>query len=409
MYIRKRGHFYHFEFFVNGKRYAGAFNGKNSTHIAKDKSEAREFAFQERRKVLDGSYRDEMEREELKDFETFVDKVYLPFARENHSSVKHDEFRCQVLKEQFGGKRFQEITMMTVVKFINERLTSNTVRREFKEDGTVVSKKRSPTTVNKEITLLSSIFRMAMREKVATTNPCDELPKSVRAKIPARRRRNRRLSQAEESALFKVGFVGRRQYIREIAEVALCTGMRKGELLRLKRDDANFGCLSVTRVIKGEVWEIVPGWLLIEKTKNGKPRTIPMSQRVQAILKMLCEDVTTGEYIFTSVKTGSQITDMKKGFVSACRDAGIVNLTFHDLRHTWSSRAAEMGIPEHVRRDILGHSSSSITGDYTHASPEEMGRAMEAVAGYTQRPSKSSAKSRQNGMQRHPLQSAAVV
>ncbi len=29
---------------------------------------------------------------------------------------------------------------------------------------------------------------------------------------------------------------------------------------------------------------------------------------------------------------------MKKGFVSACRDAEIVNLTFHDLRHTWSSR-----------------------------------------------------------------------
>ena len=63
MYIRKRGQFYHFEFFVNGKRYAGAFNGKNGTHIAKDKSEAREFAFQERRKVLDGTYRDELERE----------------------------------------------------------------------------------------------------------------------------------------------------------------------------------------------------------------------------------------------------------------------------------------------------------------------------------------------------------
>ncbi len=123
--------------------------------------------------------------------------------------------------------------------------------------------------------------------------------------------------------------------------------MRKGELLRLKRDDVNFGCVSLTRVIKGEVWEIAPGWLLIEKTKNGKPRTIPMSQRVQAILKMLCEDATTGEYIFTSSITGSRISDMKKGFVSACRDAGIVNLTFHDLRHTWSSRAAEMGVPEH--------------------------------------------------------------
>lgn len=234
----------------------------------------------------------------------------MPFARENHSSVTHDEFRCKALKEQLQGKRFQEITMMMVVKFINPRLTSNTVRMEVREDGRVVSKKRSSTTVNKEVTLLSSIFRMAMREKVATANPCDELPKSVRAKIPARRRRNRRLSQAEESALFKVGFVGRREYLRQIAESALCTGMRKGELLRLKRDDINFGRVSVTRVI-------------------------PMSQRVETILKMLCEDATTSEYVFISLKTGSKITDMKKGFVSACRDAGI-DFTFHDLRHTWA-------------------------------------------------------------------------
>jgi hypothetical protein len=57
-----------------------------------------------------GCDRDEMEQEELKNFETFVDKVYLPFARENHSSVTHDEFRCEALKEQFQGKRFQGIT-----------------------------------------------------------------------------------------------------------------------------------------------------------------------------------------------------------------------------------------------------------------------------------------------------------
>jgi len=68
--------------------------------------------------------------------------------------------------------------------------------------------------------------------------------------------------------------------------------------------------------------------------------------------------------------------------VSACGGRGIANLTFHDLRHTWPFRAAEMGVPEHVRRDILGHSSKSMTGDYTHASPNEMKRAMELVAFY---------------------------
>lgn len=94
----------------------------------------------------------------------------------------------------------------------------------------------------------------------------------------------------EEKALFNIGLVGRREYLRAITVVALCTGMRKGELLRLKRDDLNFGSVSLTRVIKGEIWEILPGWLLIEKTKKGKPRAIPMSQRVAAILKRLCED-----------------------------------------------------------------------------------------------------------------------
>ena len=163
--------------------------------------------------------------------------------------------------------------------------------------------------------------------------------------------------------------------------------MRKGELFRLRREDLNFGPAALTRVIKGEGWEVPPGWLLIEKSKSGRPRVIPMSQRVRKILQALCEDVTTGEYVFRSVRTGERINDIKKGFASACAEAGIDNLTFHDLRHTWSSRAAEMGVPEHVRRDILRHAPGSMTADYTHASPEEMERAMELVASYKGRSS----------------------
>ena len=53
MYVRKRGQFWHYEFFVNGKRYSGSFNGKDGSSIAGDKKEARELAFRERRKVLD--------------------------------------------------------------------------------------------------------------------------------------------------------------------------------------------------------------------------------------------------------------------------------------------------------------------------------------------------------------------
>ena len=118
------------------------------------------------------------------------------------------------------------------------------------------------------MTLLSSVFRMAVREEVASSNPCGELPKSVRAKIPARRRRSRRLSADEERTLFGVGLVGRREHIRPLAEAALCTGMRKGGLLGLRRGDVNFSAVTLSRLIDGEVWDVRPGWPLIERSKS---------------------------------------------------------------------------------------------------------------------------------------------
>ena len=80
--------------------------------------------------------------------------------------------------------------------------------------------------------------------------------------------------------------------------------------------------------------------------------------------------------------TGSHVKDIKHAFRGACEDVGISDLTFHDLRDTWSTRAAECGVTETVRRDILGHSSSTITGDYTHSTPESQIAAMELVGDY---------------------------
>lgn len=382
MTVEKRGSFYHYEFMEDGKRYYGCFNGKNGKPVAADKKEARELEFKERLKIRNDPSFEAQVREELKDFATFVDKVYLPFARENHVDSDHDEFRCRVLKEFFVDKKLDEITMMMVVSFINTRLKTETVRKEVMEDGTKVSRKRSPTTVRKEVTLLSSIFIAAIREGIALSNPCNNLPKSVRAKIPARRKRNRYLTVDEEKKLFKEGLTGRREHLREIVKTALYTGMRKGEVLKLKPEHINFGQVPVTYVIKNETWVTRPGWLLIEQSKNGHPRTIPMSQRVRRVLERLCKDEAPWEYVFTSVRTGEKITDCKHGFTSSCEVAGIDDFTFHDLRHTWATRAGDVGVRRHVRRAILGHSSTSMTDDYTHATPEAMEEAMELVAGY---------------------------
>ena len=67
------------------------------------------------------------------------------------------------------------------------------------------------------------------------------------------------------------------------------------------------------------------GWLVVEKSKNGSARVIPMSQRVRPILESLAKDLAVGGYIFRSIRTDSCINDIKKGFVSACHEAKIGN------------------------------------------------------------------------------------
>jgi integrase len=124
------------------------------------------------------------------------------------------------------------------------------------------------------------------------------------------------------------------------------------------------------------------GWLFVERSKNGKPRAIPMAGKVRVILESLGDDATRGGFLFESPVGGKAMTDIKTGFTNAVRASGLRNLTFHDLRHTWPTRAEELGVPRAVRRDILGHSPVTMTDSYTHSSYEARERAVELVAAY---------------------------
>lgn len=122
---------------------------------------------------------------------------------------------------------------MLVEKYTNDRLDTTTVRKTTLPGGERVNKRRSPTTVCKEVVLRSSIFNMAKQERPVTENPCDFIRKSVRKKNPARVKRNRYLTLEEERLLFEE-LTGRRERIAPAARLALLTGMRRGELLSLR-------------------------------------------------------------------------------------------------------------------------------------------------------------------------------
>lgn len=295
----------------------------------------------------------------LEDFGRFFDSVYLHYSKEHKADWKHDEFRGEVLKAFFAERTFSEFTPMLVVQFINERLKSVTKR----------GKTRSPVTVNKEVRLLSSVFNMAIQEGAATVNPCLSIPKSVKKKLPARNKRDRFLSYDEEAKLFS-HLRGRRAHLWRIARFDLETGLRKSELTRLEAAHVNLSATSRFVTISDRRVEVKPGELLVTRSKNGQPRTIPLTGEARRIAEVQIDDETTRRYLFTSFRTGGMITEIKTGFTAAVRDAGLEDFRFHDLRHTFATRLNESGVDPFTIRDLLGHSTTAMSGDYTHTSPE---------------------------------------
>lgn len=228
---------------------------------------------------------------------------------------------------------------------------------------------------------------MAVQERVAGENPCRFVRKGVRKNLQARNKRDRFLNQYapnEEERLF-AQFTGRREYLAAIVRFDLETGLRCSELRSLKKEHLNLANSPRLYSINGATVVLRPGELLVEHSKNGRPRTIPLSATARSIAEVLCNDATTGEYVLSSPRTGGQLSQIKKGFAAAIQDAGLENFTFHDLRHTFATRLAEGGVDPFTIRDLLGHTTVRMSSDYTHSTPETRKLAIAGLGGRAKR------------------------
>lgn len=115
--------------------------------------------------------------------------------------------------------------------------------------------------------------------------------------------------------------------------LAACTGLRRAELLGLRAENLVDGC----------IW-------LGTNTKSGKPRIIPLPKWVGAV----------------ELPLGVTEHTLRKNFELARERIGMPELHFHDLRHTYASWLAASTGDLTAVRDLLGHSSLSVTSRYTH-------------------------------------------
>jgi integrase len=168
----------------------------------------------------------------------------------------------------------------------------------------------------------------------------------------------------------------RRAHLHSIVRFATDTGLRKSELCRLDVQHVNLTQESQFFMIDNKRVELEPNSLLVAQSKSGKPRTVPLTAEARRIAEVQIADATTRKYLFGSRRRGGMIREFKTAFVAAVRDAGLEDFRFHDLRHTFASRLNESGADPFVIRDLLGHSTVTMSSDYTQTSSKTRQRAI---------------------------------
>ena len=114
------------------------------------------------------------------------------------------------------------------------------------------------------------------------------------------------------------------------------------------------------------------------KTKNGEDRSLRLTDRAREILVALGPKKTGPVFSFR----GKAIRDPKTAFGRARELAGIEDLRFHDLRHTFASRLVQQGVPLYEVMHLTGHKSVSMVQRYAHLAPDYQSRAIKALNAY---------------------------
>lgn len=327
---------YYYQFFQRKNRYRGVLEARNAEQA---KLAAQKIWDEEWNKRYDPVL-PEPEQVLLADF---VEETYLPWSKIHKASYDDDVRTTSVLTDFFKGKNLRDIKPAMIEQFKAKRIAAE----------------RAKATVNRELSVLSKVFTLAIRHEKADVNPC----KSVE-RFALDNERVRYLTEDEEKRLFQA--MGDNEQLKDIVTVALHTGMRRGEIFNLKWFDLDFERSLIQ----------------VRKTKTKLNRVVPMNSKIR---KVLDKQRRTSEFVFTSDKTGGRLRDVKKAFKTARVDAGIPDFQLRDLRHSCATRLADKGEELVTVAEILGHTDIRMTKRYSHGMQERKREALEKLVSFSPR------------------------
>jgi integrase len=236
------------------------------------------------------------------------------------------------LLSHFGDIPLATINSEMVTKFVAKR--SSTV---------------SNATVNRNLAFLSKCFRLAIERELATCNPVRGI------QLEESSGRLRFLTVAEIRKLLSTA----NGQLKDIIIVAIYTGLRKDEIFSLTWSDIHKKSLTVQRKWKGESYQAV--------------------RASQAALEAINRQPRASAYVFPN-PSGDRRMSCRTAFENAVQKAGLQDVTFHTLRHTFASHAVMNGMPLKVLQEVLGHSKFDMVLKYAHLADDHVDRILAGVS-----------------------------
>nr|DAZ33125.1 MAG TPA: Integrase [Caudoviricetes sp.] len=264
---------------------------------------------------------------------------------------KEMEMRVHIIPE-LGNIQIKKINQKVIQQFINTKM--QTV---------------APSSIKRFYNIINPSFRWAVEKKLMKYNPAENvtLPKVTPKEVET-------FSPDEIKCLIEAA---RPKWLGDIINLAYRTGMRRGEIYGLKKDDISFDdkFLMVRRTVSA----LQPGDFLVHHPKTKRStRRISLDDTSTEILKKRTEN-SSSEWVFVN-QYGNPISPWynTKYMHDACVKAGIRPRCFHTLRHTHATVLLAKGVHPKIVQERLGHSNINMTLNiYSHVLPTMQGAAVD--------------------------------
>lgn len=211
--------------------------------------------------------------------------------------------------------------------------------------------KVSNSSVNRELTLLRSVLRMAANKWKWDVSMPDWSEQFL--KEPDQRKRY--LKPDEFHRLMNE----LAPHLRPMVQLSVMTGLRSSNCVSLDWSQIDMQSRQIMITVKG-----------------GKNHSLPITEPLLVLLAN--QKPKDKGAVFTY--RGRPLKSPKKGFKRACERAGITDMRWHDLRHTAASWMVQAGVPLVDVKETLAHSNIQTTLRYAHLEAGAKRRAMDAAA-----------------------------